>query len=171
MKLSLFFSLSMTALLFTTACNTPATEKTPKVVEAVQTMVAKPDMAKVKADIQTLENTWEVLDNARNPTAMADFYTDDAISFDNNKPMLVGKAAILKNMAVSVAKKVKGSTIHYETLDVFGSENQATEVGRATEKDASGKVTRTGKYMCIWEKRDGKYLVVRDIYNDDVKAK
>ncbi len=56
-------------------------------------------------------------------------------------------------------------------LDVFGSENQVTEVGKSTIKDATGKVTYTGKYMAIWEKRDGKYVCVRDIFNDDMKAK
>ena len=37
--------------------------------------------------------------------------------------------------------------------------------------DATGKVTYTGKYMAIWEKRDGKYICLRDISNDDAKEK
>ena len=50
---------------------------------------------------------------------------------------------------------------------VFGDENTVTEVGKMTRKDASGKVVSTGKYMAVWEKRDGKYLCVRDIGNSD----
>jgi ketosteroid isomerase-like protein len=46
-----------------------------------------------------------------------------------------------------------------------------TEIGTAISKDASGKVIRTGKYMAVWEKRDGKYICIRDIYNSDAAAK
>jgi len=34
-------------------------------------------------------------------------------------------------------------------------------------KDASGKEISTGKYMAVWEKRNGKYICVRDISNND----
>ena len=37
--------------------------------------------------------------------------------------------------------------------------------------NAAGTVTYTGKYMAVWEKRNGKWLVIRDIYNDDMKEK
>ena len=171
MKISFAFSLLMTAFLFITACTAPAAEKTPKVVETVQTTAVKPDMGKVKAEIQALENAWAEADNARNANALAAFYSDDAMSLSNNKPMDVGKAAIQKGLEVSMAKRVKGSTVSYEIMDVFGDDKQVTEVGKTIIKDASGKVTSTGKYMAIWEKRDGKYLCVRDIGNDDVKAK
>jgi len=36
--------------------------------------------------------------------------------------------------------------------------------------DAAGKVTATGKYMAVWEKRDGKWLCIRDIGNEDAKT-
>ncbi|MBL0358210.1 MAG: hypothetical protein IPP72_15670 [Chitinophagaceae bacterium] len=68
-------------------------------------------------------------------------------------------------------KRPKGSTITFDVLDVFGDENTVTEVGKTIGKDAQGKVTYNGKYMALWQKRDGKYLCVRDINNDDVKAK
>ena len=74
-------------------------------------------------------------------------------------------------IAASIAKRAKGATIAYDIIDVFGDENTVTEVGKTTKKDASGKVTYTGKYMAVWEKRNGKYICVRDISNDDVKAK
>ena len=47
--------------------------------------------------------------------------------------------------------------------------NTITEVGKTTRMDASGKVTSIGKYMAIWEKRNGKYICVRDISNNDSK--
>lgn len=85
--------------------------------------------------------------------------------------MIVGKSAILKDIETSLAKKQKGATVSYDIMDVFGDENTVTEVGKTTSKDATGKVIYTGKYMAVWEKRNGKWLAIRDIYNDDVKEK
>jgi len=136
-----------------------------------QQMSSKPDMAKLKAEIQALESSWAAADNARNLNAVAAFYADDAVSLSNNKPMVVGKAAIKKDIEENMAKRPKGSTVSYDVLDVFGNENIVTEVGKSTFKDETGKVTSTGKYMAIWEKRNGKFICIRDIYNDDVKEK
>ena len=159
-------------------CN-PATDTASKAAEATKEaakeaakeMVAKPDMVKVKAEIQVLETAWAAADNARNAAAVSAFYADDAISLSNNNPMLVGKAAILKDIEASLAKRPKGATVSYDIMDVFGDDNTVTEVGKTTSKDATGKVFYTGKYMAVWEKRNGKYTCVRDINNDDVKAK
>ncbi len=152
-------------------CNAPATDTGVKATEATKPMAAKPDLVKIKADIQALETAWAAADNARNANAISAFYADDAVSMSNNKPMLVGKAAIQKDIEESIAKRPKGSTVSYDIMDVYGDENTVTEVGKTTSKDAAGKVYYTGKYMAIWEKRNGKYLCIRDISNDDVKAK
>lgn len=132
---------------------------------------AKPDLAKLKAEIQALENSWAAADNARNASAVAAFYAEDAVSLSNNKPMISGRAAIQKDIEVGFAKRAKGSTVSYDVLDVFGNENTVTEVGKSTIKDAAGKVISSGKYMAVWEKRNGKFICVRDIYNDDAKEK
>jgi uncharacterized protein (TIGR02246 family) len=155
--------------LFVVGCNAPA-DKSAQTETAVE-VAAKPDLSAIKAEIQALESSWSAADNARDTNAVAAFYADDAVSLSNNKPMLVGKAAILKDIQESMAKKAEGSTVSYDVVDVFGDENLVTEVGKATLKDATGNVISTGKYMAIWEKRDGKFICIRDIYNDDVKEK
>lgn len=175
MKNSNFFLSATVAVaisFLTIGCNSPASDTTTKsVAETTEQAVTKPDMAVIKTEIQALETAWAAADNARDVQALLAFYADDAASLSNNAPMVVGKAALQKDIEANFAKKAKGATSIYEVLDVFGNENTVTEVGKSTVKDASGKVISTGKYMAIWEKRDGKYLCVRDIYNDDVKAK
>lgn len=174
MKNQHFFPLTTVCValtLFSIGCNSKATETTAKADELAGAMAAKPDMTTVKAEIQVLENAWAEADNARNAPVLIAFYADDAVSMSNNRPMAVGKAAIQKDYETSLAKKSRGSTISFAVMDVYGSEDMVTEVGKATSKEASGKVSMTGKYMAIWEKRDGKYVCIRDISNDDVKAK
>ncbi len=158
---------------FTIGCNSNAdkAETANKATETSVQEVTKPDLATIKAEIQTLENAWAAADNGRDANALAAFYADDAVSMGNNKPMAVGKVAIQQDLEASLAKRGKGATVAYDVLDVFGDENTVTEVGKTTVKDASGKVTSTGKYMAVWQKRNGKYICVRDIGNDDVKEK
>jgi len=129
------------------------------------------DMKALKAVVQALENKFAEADNARDANAISQLYAEDAQSLACNKPTLVGRAAIKKEAEASLAKRAKGSTITFNVLDVYGSENVVTEVGTSTIKDISGKVTSTGKYMAVWEKRDGKYTIVRDIYNEDKPEK
>lgn len=150
------------------SCNAPKEDKTAEVapVEAAAT-----DMVKLKADVQALETAWAAAANAQDTATLLALYADDAKSLVNNKPTVEGKEALLAEIIEGFKNRVNGSTVAYEVMDVYGDENTVTEVGKSTTKDAKGKVTYTGKYMAVWEKRDGKYLCVREIYNDDVKAK
>ena len=156
-------------LFFTVGCN----EKSDKTadVKTDETVQSKPDNQNLKAEIQTLENEWANADNARDVNALAAFYSDDAVSLSNNKPMLTGNAAIKKDMEESIGKRTKGVTVAYDVLDAFGCENYVTEIGKITRKDSTGKITYSGKYMALWEKRNGKWICTRDISNDDAKEK
>jgi len=175
MNLSNNFKLAMLGLaisLFTIGCNSQPDKKTEKeLAVTAEPAVAKSDMASIKADIQALESAWAEADNARDTNAILAYYSDDAISLSNNAPMTKGKAAIKKDIEEGLAKKAEGETVAYKTLEVFGDGNIVTEIGTAESMDASGKVIRTGKYMAIWEKRDGKYICIRDIYNSDAEVK
>ncbi|MEO6348885.1 MAG: DUF4440 domain-containing protein [Aquaticitalea sp.] len=173
MKTTNFFKLATLGIamsIFTIGCNTQPEKKTADEPAAMTEPVEiKADMASVKAEIQALESSWERADNARDVNGVLAFYSDDAVSMSNNAPMAKGKAAIQKDLGFD--KRTKGETVSYTTIEVFGDENIVTEIGSAIRKDASDKVVKSGKYMAIWEKRDGKYLCIRDIYNDDALAK
>ena len=154
------------------SCNQPSADNTTESKsETNETMPATTDAAQLKQEIQEQETAWSDAYNARDVNALAAFYSDDAISMDNEKPMLVGNAAIKKDMEESMAKRPKGAQTNYETMEVYGSGNYVTEVGKTTRMDSTGKVTSRAKYMAIWEKRDGKWICIRDIGNEDAKAK
>ncbi len=155
--------------LLVAGCGAPADNKTSAV--SAEQVAAEPDMAAIKIEIQALESAWSEADNARDVNAVAAFYADDAITMSNDKPAQTGKMAILADIETGMGKKAVGNTVAYETLEVFGDENIVTEIGKSTEKDASGNVVSTGKYMAVWEKRNGSYICTRDIYNNDVKEK
>jgi ketosteroid isomerase-like protein len=146
------------------------TPETPVAAASVEAP-APPDMAAIKAEIKAIEDKWAAASNIKDVATIVGFYADDAISMNDDKPMLVGKAAIQKAVEEEMARRKENTTVVFETLDLYGDENRVTEVGKTTVTDASGKVVYGGKYMAIWEKRNGKWLTIRDMSNDDAKEK
>lgn len=172
MNFNKIFSLMAICMALTTiGCKSTTNEAEVKTDEAAAMTDSKPDMSAIKAEIQALNNDWAMASNARNAAAILAFYAEDAISMPANKPTLTGKAAIQKDSETWFDKSKEGSTVSFETKEVFGDGQLVTEIGTVTTKDASGKVIYTGKYMSLWEKRDGKWICIRDISNDDVKEK
>ena len=96
--------------------------------------------------------------------ALLEFYADDAISLANDAPMLVGKAAIGDYYKKDIMGD--GKTHAYQTIDVFAEGNMVLETGKSTATDSAGKVS-TGKYMALYEKRNGQYVCIREMYNND----
>ncbi len=130
----------------------------------------KDKMAKIKQEIISLEKNWDSYFNSGDLNNLADLYADNAVRLPNNQTIISGKDAIKKAMELELAaNKKKGLISISETIDVFGDENTVTEIGTTTKKDASGKVKSTGKYMTVWKKVNGKFVAIREMWNDDSK--
>ena len=121
------------------------------------------DMAKVKVEIQAMEDAYAAGEKAKDADAVAAYYSDDAISYSRNKQPISGKAAIRDNIANNIANDTTGNYNIYKVVDLFAEGNTAVEIGSWTEFDASGNEKENGNYMSYFEKRDGKYICVRDM--------
>jgi len=128
-------------------------------------------MTQVKADVQAMETVWAAAQNAKDMEALMAMYADDAISMPDGAPMLKGKAAIRAHQEKEFAASKEAMISEYTTLDVYGDGDIVTEVGTGITKDATGKIVREGKYMAVFQKMDGKYLCIREIYNNDMPIK
>jgi ketosteroid isomerase-like protein len=148
-----------------------AKENTEEHVDEVAVAVVGPDMAAIKTIIQEKETAFAVAQTAGDVDGILAFYSDDAITMGNDQPAIKETEARRTDIAADVAENIKNSVTTFNVTEVFGSENQVTEIGLTTVKDADGKVLRTGKYMAIWEKRGGDYICIRDIYNNDAPKK
>lgn len=152
------FGLLVCMALFFSACTT---------VEKKETL----DMAQVKAEIQAMEDAFAAGEKAKDADAVAAYYSDDAMSYSRNREPLSGKAAIRDNIANNIAKDTTGNYNVYKVVDLFAEGNTAVEIGSWTEFDASGKELEHGNYMSYFQKRDGKYLCVRDMTTTTSPAK
>ena len=127
------------------------------------------DMDAIKAEIQAMEDAYAEASNTKNAEAQVAYYADDAQSMAPNMPTLVGKEAILAYTKEEMAKdSADDSTIRFEIVDLFADGDLLVEVGKSITTKSDGTET-TGKYVSVFEKRDGKYICVRDIYNADQK--
>ena len=148
-NIRLFGFLVFTALIFT-ACET---------IEKEEVL----DMENIKIEIQAMEDAYAAGEKAKDADAVAAYYSDDAISYSRNKQPLSGKTAIRDNIANSIAKDTTENYNIYKVVDLFADGNTAVEIGSWTEFDSSGNEMENGNYMSYFQKRDGKYICVRDM--------
>ena len=147
MRLFAFFAF---AALFFSACAT--TEKEEVI-----------DMDKVRTEIQAMEDAYAAGQKAEDADAVAAYYSEDAVSYSQNKQPLQGRKAIRDNIAKEIAADTTENYNVYKIVDLFADGNIAVEIGSWTQFDPSGKQLDNGNYMSYFEKRDGKYVCVRDM--------
>jgi ketosteroid isomerase-like protein len=150
MKLSMIFLIAMACIL--TACQPPAA--TPEAL----------DLDAIRAEIEQMEAAYANAANEKNAQPILDYYADDAIRLPDGKPMIRGKDAIREYVQANMADTT-ASTQAFQVLEIFADGNLAVEIGSWVEKSEGEE--ETGKYVSVFEKRDGKYFCILDIWNAD----
>ena len=127
------------------------------------------DKEQVKKDIQARENEFAEVYNS-GVLKNIGYYADDAISFSQNKAPLIGKAAIVKYLVDGRDSSAAGIQITFVTNEVFPCTDgsQVVEIGYYKLVDSTNAVLNTGNYMVLFEKRDGKYVSIRDMSASDM---
>lgn len=147
-------------LLLAISCTTPPAEPTV-------------DLESLKTEITNMNAAWAASMNAKDVEAIMAVFADDAQLMPPNKPLIKGKDAIKADMLADMEKDTSGmkTTMAFVTADVWAAGNMITETGAWTVSGPDGTVLDKGKYMTLWEKRDGKLLCLRDMYNSDMPHK
>lgn len=142
---------------FFAACASPAEEnKTVVETKAV-------DIDKITVEIQAKEDAFAKAEKEKNADAVVMYYSDDAISYNRNEPPSVGKAAIKEKILKQIAKDTAGLTHAYKVVSIHADGNLVNEVGSYTNTNPAGAVVDQGFYMSCFQKRDGKYVCVKDM--------
>ena len=128
------------------------------------------DKEQIKKDIQARENEFSTLYN-NNEMKSIGYYADDATSFYPNRAPLVGKPAIVDFLKTGLISNTDKLT--FTTSEVFPSSdgNQIVEIGHFTLVDSANMTINTGNYMSLFEKRNGKYVCLRDMSASDISDK
>ena len=152
--------LPVSMIILMCACNTRKEEPAAVVIDTEQ----------IKKDIQAKEDEFAATYNAGQEKNIG-YYADDATSFYPNRAPLVGKQAIIDFLKLNLISN--SDKISFNTNEVFPSTdgNQIVEVGYFKLTDTSNTVINSGNYMSLFEKRDGKYVCVRDMSASDIPLK
>ncbi len=137
------------------ACQTLETEPT----ESTPTRtVAEP--ATDRAAIEAMTASYQAADRAGDHAAIAALYADDAVIHPANLPAARGREAL---DAYFAANDSEPQDITFTTVGVVVSEagDMAYEVGSIAAPDWAGK------YLTVYRKTDGRWLIVGDSWSGD----
>ncbi|MBZ5859592.1 YybH family protein [Flavihumibacter profundi] len=125
------------------------------------------DKEEIKKEIQAKEDEYAKLYNTGEVKNIG-YYADDATTFYQNKAPLVGKAAIVEFLKSDLDSNT--NIISFKTNEVFPSNdgNQVVEIGYYKVLDSANTAINTGNYMVLFEKRNGKYVSVREMSASDM---
>ncbi|TMI85586.1 MAG: nuclear transport factor 2 family protein [Bacteroidetes bacterium] len=141
----------------TFACNSKKEEPPAVVVDKEQ----------IKKEIQAKEDEFAATYNA-GVLKNIGYYADDATSFYQNRKPLVGKEEIIEFFKSDLGRN--SNKLSFKTTEVFVSNdgNQVVEIGYFQVVDSTSTTINRGNYMSLFEKRNGKYLCVRDMSASDI---
>ena len=128
------------------------------------------DRAADEAVIRASAPAWAAAFNAMDADALAGMYWEDALLFPPNVPAVAGGDPLCEYFAAETpAFREAGLTMNIpEAGAVHVAGDLAYEAGTYSITDASGATIDTGKYIGVFQKRDGVWRYIRDTWNSDL---
>ena len=124
------------------------------------------DKEEIKKVIQAKENEFaETLNSG--VIKNIGYYADDATSFFQNTAPLVGKEAIIDFFRSGLDSNF--NKISMKTNEIFSSNdgNLVVEIGYFKVVDSANNPVNSGNYITLFQKRNGKYVALRDMSASD----
>jgi len=126
------------------------------------------DKEQIKKEIQAKEDEFAATYNSGILKDIG-YYADDATSFFQNRPALIGKEAIVEFLKSGLSGNSDKISFNTEEVFVSNDGNQVVEVGYFKVVDSTNTTVNKGNYMSLFEKRNGKYVCVRDMSASDIQ--
>ena len=128
-----------------------------------------PDTAADSAAIAAVNEAWGKAYNGADAAGLTALYREDAVVNPPGATQARGRAAIQEFFTKDTAgMKAAGITMTLSPQRESGmSGDLAWEAGTFTARDKNGATVDEGKYITVLQRTDGKWLIVRDIWNSD----
>lgn len=122
-----------------------------------------------EARIRELDRQWVAAVAARDTAAIVNVYASDGRFMVPNSPVASGADAIRSTWAGLLGLPNVSLTFEPTSIHVSEDATMAYDVGtyQLAFDGPSGRVEDNGKYLVVWEKRDGEWKVVADMINTD----
>lgn len=141
-------------LLAVTACTPPSAD-------------TSADEAVMRAGTQA----WADAYNAGDADKIVALYAEDGVVMPPDLALMVGHDALRNYLVADIADSKAGGVslmLGEESTGVSG--NLGWHSGSFKVNGAGGATISTGKYVEDWRKAEGKWLMIRDIWNNDAPA-
>lgn len=128
-----------------------------------------PDAGSSKADEETMRKgteAWVAAYSAGNVDAILDLYAEDAVVMPPGAPPMTDREALRAFLTADIAVSA-GTVFELGASSAGVSGNIGWHAGVFAVKDTSGNTVGSGKYVEVWRKQDGKWLILRDMWNTD----
>ena len=122
-----------------------------------------------EAAIRAINQAWVKAYNAGDAKAISGLYAEQAVLLPPGAPAANGNTAIQAYLAMDMAESAKAGfafSLGAKT-DMGVSGDLAWESGTYAVKAKSGATVETGKYLSVFKKTGGKWLLIRDTWNAD----
>lgn len=125
-----------------------------------------------EAAIRAVNVAWNKAYNAGDGAAVAALYAEDAVLNAPGAPVVRGKAAITEYYVKDAAGfATTGVTVADDPVGEVGqSGDLAWQSGTYKNTDQSGATIDTGKFLTVFQRKDGKWMIIRDTWNSDAAA-
>lgn len=125
-----------------------------------------------EARIRELDRQWVAAVAAKDTAAVVNFYADDARFMAPNAPASEGAAAIRSAWAGMLGLPNVSLTFEPTSVHVSSDGTMAYDIGtyQMAFDGPSGRVEDSGKYLVVWERRDGEWKAVADMINTNRPA-
>ena len=130
-----------------------------------ETEIADQDAADTSA-LEAGAATWMEAFADKDIDAMSALYAEDSVLLPPNAPAIFGRDAINATMQEMFAA---GLTVELEDLEIKVVNDLAYKAGRYRTMAEDGSLIDRGKYIEIWSKVDGGWVIHRDIWNSSVQ--
>lgn len=129
-------------------------------------LFALPLFAGPKEEVLAMHEAFEAGARSGNAAQMVSIFAEDATLMAPDMPSLTGREAITQYWGGMLQQLSKVEVdLMMEHLDVLG--DVAIERGRY---EISSPIKDSGKYVHVWRKTGGKWLLVTDIFNANQRA-
>ena len=127
------------------------------------------DTAADEQAIRAINPAWFKAYNAGDVDGVVALYADDAVLNIPGAPAARGRAAIRDAYVTDIAASAAGGVSNSQGANgEFGvSGDLGWEWNTFTVRDKSGTTVDAGKYVTVYGRKNGKWLIIRDIWNSD----
>jgi uncharacterized protein (TIGR02246 family) len=119
--------------------------------------------------IRAADSAWFQAYNRHDADAVAALYADDAVLSMPGVPPVRGRAAVRDALQRDIEATARGGyTFKEGATGAFGASGDLGWTWNSfTVTDSSGKTIDVGKFVSVLARRDGKWLIIHDIWNSD----